>query len=151
MCLRCCVLYAHSRAAKRPLAASPSVTPALGHRRCLIVFTVFCGAANNHEMFSVAGRQAKDTTPPFKQLRCMFSRFFLIYFATKRFQQPNLWWSQSLSTHEPAIPARYLVPQSSDTSDSSRSTLPPNWISTRQREEEASRKPPGQKGSYKTQ
>ena len=63
MCLRCCVLYthSHSRAAKRPLAASLSVTPALGHRRCLIVFTVFRGAANDREMFSVAGRQEKGS------------------------------------------------------------------------------------------
>ena len=67
--------YIHSRAAKRPLAASLPATPALGHRRCLIVFTVFRGAANDPEMFSVADRQEKGTTPPFKQLRCMFSRF----------------------------------------------------------------------------
>ena len=52
----CCVLYTHSRAAKRPLAASLPATPALGHRRCLIVFTVFRGAANDPEMFSVADR-----------------------------------------------------------------------------------------------
>ena len=51
-------LYTHF-AAKRPLAASLSVTPALGHRRCLIVFTVFRGAANDREMFSVAGRQER--------------------------------------------------------------------------------------------
>ena len=38
MCLLSCVLYIHSRAAKRPLAASLPATPALGHRRCLIVW-----------------------------------------------------------------------------------------------------------------
>ena len=32
-------------------------------------------AANDPEMFSVADRQEKDTTPPSKQLRCMYSRF----------------------------------------------------------------------------
>ena len=109
-------------------------------RRCLIVFTVFRGAANDREMSSVAGRQAKDTTPPSKQLRCMFSRFCTPSHTLPRkgLQQPNLWWSHSLSTHTDAVPARYLVPQSLDTFDSSRSTLPPKWISTRHREEEAS-------------
>ena len=38
-----CPEYTHSRAAKRPFAAFPA-TPALGHRRCLIAFTVFRGA-----------------------------------------------------------------------------------------------------------
>ena len=37
----CCVLYTHSREAKRPLVASLPATPALGHRRCLIVFTPY--------------------------------------------------------------------------------------------------------------
>ena len=71
----CCVLYKHSRAAKRPLTASLPDTPALGHRRCLIAFTVFRGAGNDPEMFSVADRQEKNLTPLSKQLRCMFSRF----------------------------------------------------------------------------
>ena len=114
----CCVLYTHSRAAKRPLAASLPATPALGYRRCLIVFTVFRMAANDPEMFS---------------LRCMFSRFCTPSYTLLRkgLQQPNLRWSHSLSTRSPAVPARYLVHQSSDTSDSSRSTLPPKWIPTR--------------------
>ena len=149
----CCVLNTHRRAAKRPLAASLPATPALGHRRCLIVFTVFRGAANDPEMFSVLTGKKKDTTPPSKQLRCMFSRFCTPSHTLPRkgLQQPNLRWSHSLSTHTPAVPARYLVHQSSHTSDSPRSTLPPKWIPTRHREEQASRKPPGQKGSYKTQ
>ena len=58
----CCALYTHSRAAKRPLAASLPATPDVGafafagtslcrpavsHRRCLIVFDSLRGAANN--------------------------------------------------------------------------------------------------------
>ena len=46
----CCVLCTHSRAAERPLAASLPATPALRHRRCLIVFTVFRGAADDPEI-----------------------------------------------------------------------------------------------------
>ena len=46
----CCVLYTHSRATKRPHAASLPATPALGYRRCLIVFPVFRGAANDPEI-----------------------------------------------------------------------------------------------------
>ena len=43
------------------------------------------------------------------------------------------------------------VHQSSHTSDLLRSTLPPKWTPTRHRGEQASRKPPGQKGLNKTQ
>ena len=144
-------VYTHSRAAKRPLAASLLATPALGHRRCLIVFTVFRGAANDPEMFSVADRQEKDTTPPSKQLRCMFSRFCTPSHRLPRkgLQHLNLRWSHSLSTHTPAVLARYLVHQSShlpfikiNTSTKMDSDQTPG----RTGQQEA----PGQKGSYKT-
>ena len=56
-----------------PCGKSPSHL-ALGHRRCLIV-SGFLRGCERPEMFSIADRQEKKRTPPFKQLRCMFSRF----------------------------------------------------------------------------
>ena len=96
------VLYTHSRAAKRPLAASLPATPSLSYRGCLIVFTVFRVAANDPEMFS---------------LRCMFSRFCTPSHTLPRkgLQQPNnggvthfphvhqQCWQDTLSTN-PRIP-----------------------------------------------
>ena len=102
----CCVLYTHSRAAKKPLAASLPATPALGHRRCLSAFTVFRGAANDPELFSVADRQDKNAASLSKQRRCMFPRFCTPshMLPRKGLQQPHQQSRQDTSATNPRIP-----------------------------------------------
>ena len=113
----CCVLYTHSRAAKRPLAASLPATPALGHRRCLIVFTVFRRAANDPEMFSVADRQEKgynsalQATPMHSQgsarphIRCHEKNCnSRIYGGVTHFPHIHQQCRQDTSTTNPRIP-----------------------------------------------
>ena len=74
----CCVLCTHSRAAERPLAASLPATPALGHRRCLIVFTVFRGAANDPEIHvrQILGTPLRRYTYPSQFIRQPPARWF---------------------------------------------------------------------------
>ena len=62
-----------------------------------------------------------------------------IYGGVSHFPHINLQSRQETSSPNPRIPP---IDQDQHL---------PNWISTRHREAEASRKPPGQKGTYKTQ
>ena len=120
-------IYTQSCGKETPCGKSLPTTPALGYRGCLIVFTVFRVAAKDPKMLS---------------LRCMFSRFCTPSHTLPRkgLQQPN----NGGVTHFPHVHQH----QSSHTSDSSRSTPALKWIPTRHGEEQASRKPPGQKGSH---
>ena len=62
-----------------------------------------------------------------------------IYSGDTHFPQIHQQSRQDTSATNPRIPPLH------------QDQLPPKWIPTRHREEQASRKPPGQKGSYKTQ
>ena len=67
----CCVLYTHSRAAKRPLAASLPATPALGHRRCLIVSGFSAGLQTTLRCFQLlTGKKRIQLRPPSNSDAC---------------------------------------------------------------------------------
>ena len=103
----CCVLYTHSRAAKRPHAASLPATPALGYRRCLIVFPVFRGAANDPEI----DRANPSTTCALVHTEC---HGFRVWPSTEASQILNLSWIGAVQDHSgyPGI-SRPLTPQPS--------------------------------------
>ena len=151
MCLPMLRPYTHSRAAKRPLAASLPATPALGHRRCLIVFTASAGLKTTLRCFQLlTGKKRIQLRSPSNSDACSQGSARPLGCHEKNCTS-RIYGGVTHFVHMHQQSREDSVHQSSHTSNLLRSTLPPKWTPTRHRGEQASRKPPGQKGLNKTQ